>query len=619
MVHLCCHTLLLTGLFVLGTLTALTTRWACNIQDDVYIYAEDLLALEGSQSPPDPTIQAPVSPISIEALKPFLACHPDQRFAQYIHRGFQRGFRIGFSGPITALKDAPRNHPSAYQHTDVVSSHLDSELEAGRLTCSLGSPPTHINPLGLVPKSGQPGQFRLITDLSSPRNRSVNDGIDRTLCSLKYAALDQAMTFIRQFGPGTLMAKMDLRNAYRVVPVHPLDQPLIGVKWNGSIYHDSALPFGLRSAPKIFTAVADALAWAMFVNGTRHFLHYLDDFLFVGPPSDSTTLKSLHLALNTCAQISFPVSHHKTVGPTTNLTFLGIEINTIEGILSLPEEKMSRLHDSLMSWKDRKSAPKRDFQSLLGHLSHASSVVRPGRIFVRHLIDASCQASAPHHYIRLNQECRADLSWWIEFGRSWNGSSLWPPNPPSFSCYTDASGNWGCGAILSTPPQLWFQLRWPDSWLRNNIAAKEMVPIVVAAAIWGHHWSGKKVLFRSDNSATVAAVQSGSARDPSLRHLLRCLFFIAATRQFDYSATHIPGVRNTAADALSRDRAHLLATLVPSANSIPSFIPLSLQDLLLRTDVSWTSTLWRESFIHSLDSVSPKTLQGHMTQRPAAT
>ena len=74
------------------------------------------------------------------------------------------------------------------------------------------------------------------------------------------------------------MAKLDLKSAYRLVPVHPLDQILLGLCWENQVWLDSALPFGLRSAPKIFSAVADALAWAMALEGISAHLHYLDDF-----------------------------------------------------------------------------------------------------------------------------------------------------------------------------------------------------------------------------------------------------------------------------------------------------------------------------------------------------
>ena len=149
-----------------------------------------------------------------------------------------------------------------------------------------------------------------------------------------------------------------------------------------------------------------------------------------------------------------------------------------------------------------------------------------------------------------------------------------------------------------------------------------MLPVTVATAIWGHSWSGKGILFRSDNTATVAAIQSGLARDPSLRHMLRCLFFFAASWHFEYTSTestHIPGSENAVADALSRDRAHILPQLAPSANLLPSSVPLSLQVLLFDTATAWTSPTWLESFRLYMDAVSPTTQKEHTIRQHAAT
>ena len=140
------------------------------------------------------------------------------------------------------------------------------------------------SPFGVIPKSGQPGEWRLINDLSSPSGSSVNDCIDRGCCSNKYASLDTAAGLVRACGRGVLMAKMDFRHAYRVVPVHPADRPLLGMCWRGKAYVDMALPFELGSAPKIFSAVADILLWVIRRKGVGDSIHYLDDFFFVGGP-----------------------------------------------------------------------------------------------------------------------------------------------------------------------------------------------------------------------------------------------------------------------------------------------------------------------------------------------
>ena len=75
------------------------------------------------------------------------------------------------------------------------------------------------------------------------------------------------------------MSKVNLKSAYRILPIHAEDRPLLGIKWNGEVLLDMALPFGLRSAPKIFSALADALAWVTRQHGVLHQIHYLDDFL----------------------------------------------------------------------------------------------------------------------------------------------------------------------------------------------------------------------------------------------------------------------------------------------------------------------------------------------------
>ncbi len=98
-------------------------------------------------------------------------------------------------------------------------------------------------------------------DLSSPDGRSVNDGIEESLFSLSYVSVEDAAQRILALGPGCLLSKVDIKQAYRNVPVHPEDRLLLGMMWEDSLCVDSALPFGLRSAPKIFTAVADALEW----------------------------------------------------------------------------------------------------------------------------------------------------------------------------------------------------------------------------------------------------------------------------------------------------------------------------------------------------------------------
>lgn len=175
----------------------------------------------------------------------------------------------------------------------------------------------------------------MIVDLSFPDARSVNDGISPELCSLKYSSVNEAVQFVTALGPGTNLIKVDLKSAHRIVPIHPDDRHLLGICWEGNIYVDQALPFGLHSAPMLFTAVADALGWAVLQAGTPYFIHYLDDYLFFVPPTDTNPGTLLSSVLATFSYLGVPVALNKIEGPATAVTFLGIVIDTISFELTL--------------------------------------------------------------------------------------------------------------------------------------------------------------------------------------------------------------------------------------------------------------------------------------------
>ena len=121
-------------------------------------------------------------------------------------------------------------------------------------------------------------------NLSSPEGYSVNDEICPNLISVVYASVNNAVEIIHCQGPGTELVKMNLKDAYRVILVHPQDLHLLGIQWCGDTFVDRSLPFGLRSATKIFTAFSDMVVWAIHYRGVRQLLHYLDDFLLFGQP-----------------------------------------------------------------------------------------------------------------------------------------------------------------------------------------------------------------------------------------------------------------------------------------------------------------------------------------------
>ncbi len=110
----------------------------------------------------------------------------------------------------------------------------------------------------------------------------MNNGISKELATLAYVSLDKVAEAAAKLGTGTWLAKMDIKQAYRHVPVHLQDRRLLGMAWDKKVYVDATLPFGLRSAPLVFTAVADAALWVMTKHGVSHVFYNVDNFITLG-------------------------------------------------------------------------------------------------------------------------------------------------------------------------------------------------------------------------------------------------------------------------------------------------------------------------------------------------
>ena len=334
-------------------------------------------------------------------------------------------------------------------------------------------------------------------------------------------------------GQGALLAKVDIESAYCFIPVHPEDRPFLAMQWDRQVFIDPMLPFGLRSAPKIFNAVADALCWHLHRSGIPIIRHYLDNFIIVAPPGSSQCSSSLTILDWECHSLGVPIADHKRDGPTTCLTYLSIEIDTVEGRLRLPATKLHCLQGLLSAWGVKRACTRKELESLIGLLNHACKVVRSGRAFLRRMLDLLHAVHRPLNLqlpIRLNAGFRADLAWWQTFVAHWNGISfLNPPTRlPRVEFTSDASGSWGCGAWHGHE---WFQVQWNPASVNFSIA-EEFIPIILGCAAWGRGWRNHQMLCHCDNQVVVACLRSHTSRHKGIMHLLHCLVFVEATLGF---------------------------------------------------------------------------------------
>ena len=167
----------------------------------------------------------------------------------------------------------------------------------------------------------------------------------------------------------------------------------------------------------------------------------------------------LQIVLSTFSEVGLPVAENKLEGPSTCLMFLSFELDSKALEMRLPRDKLLDLQQTSSAWSGRRSCRKKELESLVGKLSHASRVVQPGKTFLRQLFELLKGTHKGFHHIRLNVAARSDIYWWSTFVQSWNGISLlreFDKEKVDHYITTDASGQVGCGGLWQNK---WFQVQ----------------------------------------------------------------------------------------------------------------------------------------------------------------
>ena len=184
------------------------------------------------------------------------------------------------------------------------------------------------------------------------------------------------------------MAKTDIKDAFRIIPVNPKDYHFLGFTWKGQFYYERCLPLGTSSSCQIFEKLGTALQWVMLNKlEAGGMSHMLDDFFFIGPPQSEKCKNDLMNFLDLCGRINIPINDKKTFWPITCITIYGIEVDSIDMMSRLPPDKLEKCRTLVYQFSRRKKVTLQELQSLIGVLNFACLVVVPGRAFLRRLID----------------------------------------------------------------------------------------------------------------------------------------------------------------------------------------------------------------------------------------
>ncbi|XP_067217303.1 uncharacterized protein [Linepithema humile] len=349
------------------------------------------------------------------------------------------------------------------------------------------------------------------------------------------------------------LASIDLEDAYLLVPVHQNDRKFLRFRFLGHLYQFRVLPFGLASAPYIFTKILRPVAYFLRVKGFSSVI-YLDDFLFIAP-SHNQCRKNIKATRQLLLSLGFLINERKSVStPTSSCRFLGFIFNTSSFTVSIPPDRREKLFQRSLDILARSSCKIRYLASFIGSLISVCPAVQYGMLHTKILerIKFLALTSTEGDFeaqMSLPSSIREDLHWWKNIFADKSQENPIRSGLFDLEIFSDAFLT-GWGAVCSKGRSHGF---WSPEEKHFHINYLELLAVFHALRCFAAHLSNSSVLLRVDNSTALSYInRMGSIRFPLLSNLAREIWMWCADRNIFIYAAYIPSAQNCEADAESR-------------------------------------------------------------------
>lgn len=457
------------------------------------------------------------------------------------------------------------NTTTVNDHHQLVADRINEYISIGAVrVLPVDSPvPSIVQPLHVIIKDGK--KPRLVIDLS----RNLNQLLPHE--PFHYTSVNDAVLLSSS---GCFYSKLDISNCFLSFPLHPSCYQYFTFLFADQYYQFIRLPFGLSSAPRICTLLLSVIQFKLEQYQLR-LVRYLDDFLFISSSPESAS-EHLSTAIRVCGEFGLVVNRKKTEGPSQQMQFLGIQLDSVACTLSITQQRISDLNELLIEFIAAPSSSVirvKHVLSFIGKLSFISQVLPSARPFMRRLLDA-VKGKRKQQRCRLPTEFRLDCAVWLRRINDWNGLLSWSIHTqPQFVIVSDASID-GFGFYLADFPRstsfdrIPFALlpgcavsgQWHPSMSHllsyRSIAYLELFSVVYALTLLSPALHNQSVLILTDNASNVPVLRKHRTRSATLIQLLRALSDLSSAFVFSCTARHISGDSNVLADFLSRPQLH---------------------------------------------------------------
>ena len=386
--------------------------------------------------------------------------------------------------------------------------------------------------------------------------RPVNEFIENL-----HFKMEGIQTLRHMIRPRDFLIKIDIKDAYHHIPIHPADQRYLAFHWRKRNYKFRAMPFGLSSAPRIWTKLMGAVLEHLRAQGIR-LTYYIDDICLLATSIEEAQKHSqiVRQHLETLGFIIHPTKCDWT--PKQQQTFLGFLIDTVKMELQLPTDKLRKIRKEtkamIQTSEQRSWTPIRKVASLIGLYNSTTQAIFPARFRTWSLIHDLQSALRQNGNnwngtMRISSNSIKDLIWWTNNLQQWNGRSLLTETPDVIF-ESDASDiGWGFTTTTQiTTTQATSAGGWTKSELEQSINFRELKSVLFALRINAEKWKDKTVRVRTDNITTRAFVNKQGGTILHLHRLAHELYQICQKYRIRLLAEYVPGKENVTADDLSR-------------------------------------------------------------------
>lgn len=462
---------------------------------------------------------------------------------RFIVNVIQFGYRIPFVS--TPLAKRFVNNKSAFEHHDFVTNAI-SELLANSTTVEVPSVPLVVSPLSVSVNSS--GKKRLILDL-----RYLNQHVWKE--KFKFEDWRVLRAYLTK---GGFMFSFDLKSGYHHVGIFPAHQTYLGFSWNiqGVVKYFcfTALPFGLTSAPYVFTKLLRPLVKFWRFNGIK-IVVFIDDGCGTAHSMERSKAHS-DIVRYSLRDAGFIINSSKSVWtPVQSLVWLGLHWDLTLGCFHIASKRIDRFLEKITQFLN--SAPyvtARACAVIAGHVSSMSPVIgNLTRLKTRYLHKVIDERSTVSWSTKFNvgryNDALAEIFFWKNAVMRLNIKNINEYTIPSLLVCSDASSI-ACGGVVPGTSHV-CHCPWDEEQSKQSSTWRELVAIRFSLYSFIKVLAGKTVNCRSDSQAAVKILTVGSPK-PELHSIALDIFHYCQDNKITLSPEWVPRNLNTQADVISK-------------------------------------------------------------------